>query len=158
MNTCWKTASKEEITLDEILEIVKTVSKFKNHKVIIGSDSVKLGYDFVFTKAVCILNKEKYDRRYFYHRNVLQDDNFCDLSKRLLKETSDSLDLAFLFKNKIKGLNIEIHADVNNDQSHMSSRYHNMISGYISGCGFDVKTKPDSFVASSVADFHTRKK
>ncbi|NBR79560.1 MAG: hypothetical protein EBT71_05925 [Alphaproteobacteria bacterium] len=50
-----------------------------------------------------------------------------------------------------------IHADVNPDSKHLSSKYKNMISGYISGCGFDVKVKPLSFVASSIADQHTRK-
>lgn len=158
MDVCWKTGSRKIITIEEILDIVRSVSKFKDHKVIIGSDSVKLGHEFVFTKAICILNKEQHDRRYFYYRDVLQDDNFSDLSKRLLKETSDSINLAFLFKDKIKNLNIEIHADVNNDCNHLSSRYHNMISGYIVGCGFEVKTKPESFVASAIADLHTRKK
>ena len=157
MNDFWKTGKKEEIDLENIYKILQTVSKSKNHKIIIGTDSVKLGYNFIFTTAICILNHEFYDRRYFYVREKIKDDSFLDLPKRLLKETEDSIHLALNIKNKLTSANIEIHADVNTDSKHLSSRYTNMITGYVSGCGFKVKTKPQSFVASSIADLHTRK-
>jgi len=157
MNNLWKTGSKKNITFEEMLRIFEVVIKDKEHKIIVGSDSVKLGYNFVFTKAICILNCEEYDRRYFYFREKINNDSYLDLSKRLLKETSDSIDLAIKIKTIYDNANIEIHADVNTDKKHLSSRYNNMIRGYITGCGFNVKTKPNSFVASSIADLHTRK-
>lgn len=157
MNCSWKTASKKDISIEEIYNIISKATECKNHKIIVGSDSVKLGLDFVFTRAICILNSKFYDRRYFYLREKLCDNSYNDLSKRLLKETSDSLDVAFKLKQKFNNINIEIHADVNTDAIHMSSRYKNIITGYIVGCGFTVKTKPNSFVASSIADLHTRK-
>tara|TARA_S200000501_G_C20815152_1_gene740208 strand:+ start:1182 stop:1655 length:474 start_codon:yes stop_codon:yes gene_type:complete len=153
----WKNGRKEVVNIEEILVILKKVSKSAKHKIIIGSDSVKLGYNFIFTKAICVMNEEYYDRRYFYCRTKIKDDSYLDLSKRLLKETTDSLDLAIQIRDTLSNANIEIHADVNPDSKHLSSRYENMISGYISGCGFDVKVKPLSFVASSIADQHTRK-
>ena len=153
----WKTGSREIVNLNDILLILKKVSTSDHHKIIIGSDSVKLGYNFVFTKAICVMNEDFYDRKYFYCRTKIQDDSYLDLSKRLLKETTDSLELAIQIRDKLSNANIEIHADVNPDSNHLSSKYKNMISGYISGCGFDVKVKPLSFVASSIADQHTRK-
>ena len=39
----------------------------------------------------------------------------------------------------------------------MSSKYKNMLVGYVNGCGFNCKVKPESFVASGLADVHTRK-
>lgn len=156
--TIWRTGNKEVVDLNEIIYILKKVSKSDNHKIIIGSDSVKLGYYFVFTKAICVLNEDFYDRRYFYLRDKLKDDSYLDLSKRLLKETTDSLELATEIKSIIDKANIEIHADVNPNAKHLSSKYKNMITGYITGCGFNVKVKPLSFVASSIADLHTRKK
>ena len=154
----WKTGRREVINLNDILAILKKVSKSKNHKIIVGSDSVKLGYNFIFTKAICVMNEDFYDRKYFYCRTKVKDDSYLDLSKRLLKETTDSLDLAIQIRDNLSNANIEIHADVNPDSRHLSSKYKNMISGYISGCGFNVKVKPQSFVASSIADQHTRKK
>ena len=153
----WKNGRKEIVNIEEILLILRKVSKSSNHKIIIGSDSVKLGYNFIFTKAICVMNEDYYDRRYFYCRTKIKDDSYLDLSKRLLKETTDSLDLAIQIRDNLSNTNIEIHADVNPDSKHLSSKYKNMISGYISGCGFDVKVKPLSFVASSIADQHTRK-
>jgi len=154
----WKTGRREEVNLEHIYNVLQEVVKSKNHKIIIGSDSVKLGYNFIFTNAICVINEEFYDRRYFYFRTKIKDDSYLDISKRLLKETTDSLDIAMKIKDRIHNVNIEIHADVNPNTSHMSSRYSNMISGYITGCGFDVKVKPQSFVASSIADLHTRKR
>ena len=153
----WKTGRKEILNINDILLILEKVSKSKNHKIIVGSDSVKLGYNFIFTKAICVINEEFYDRKYFYCRTKIKDDSYLDLSKRLLKETTDSLDLAIQIRDNLSHANIEIHADVNPDAKHLSSKYKNMISGYITGCGFDVKVKPLSFVASSIADQHTRK-
>ena len=109
----WKTGRKEVVKLNDILLILEKVSKSDDHKIIIGTDSVKLGYDFIFTKAICIMNKEFYDRRYFYCRTKINDDSYLDLSKRLLKETTDSLDLAIQIRDKLSQANIEIHADVN---------------------------------------------
>jgi predicted RNase H-related nuclease YkuK (DUF458 family) len=157
MSNQWKTGKREKISFKEICVILENVASSKKHKVIIGSDSVKLGYDFVFAKAICVLNSDYYDKRYFYFRSKIKNDLYLDLSNRLLKETTDSIELALEIKEMFKHINIEIHADVNPDKLHQSSRYKNMISGYIRGCGFDFKIKPESFVASSIADLHTRK-
>lgn len=157
MSNSWKSGSKENVTLEDIFKILSQVILSKNHKIIVGTDSVKLGYDFVFTNAICILNSDEYDRRYFYYREKFNDDSYLDLSKRLLKETSDSIDLAMKIRDKLSNANIEIHADVNPNSIHKSSKFKNMITGYITGCGFEVKIKPCSFVASSIADNHTRK-
>jgi len=155
----WKTGKKEIIEYKDMLNILRKVSESNNHKIIIGTDSVKLGHDFIFSNAICVLNtNEFYDRRYFYTRFKVKDNSFYDLSKRILKETSESIDIALKIKKEIKKANIEIHADVSENSVHMSSRYKNMITGYISGCGFTYKIKPDSFVASGIADVHTRKK
>lgn len=158
MNSKWKTGKRESIDLNAMFEILETVSKNKGHKIIVGTDSVKLGYNFIFTSAICVLNGNLHDRRYFYTREKIKDDSYLDLPKRLLKETEDSIKLALAIQKKLNDANIEIHADVNTDSIYMSSRYKKMITGYITGCGFSVKTKPQSFVASSIADLHTRKK
>ena len=65
----WKNGKRQKISYEELVNILKKVSKYKDHKIIVGSDSVKLGHDFVFANAICILNNNDfYDRRYFYYR------------------------------------------------------------------------------------------
>ena len=61
----WKTGRREEVNLEYIYNVLQEVVKSKNHKIIIGSDSVKLGYSFIFTNAICVINEEFYDRKYF---------------------------------------------------------------------------------------------
>jgi uncharacterized protein len=154
----WKNGKKQKISHNELINILKAVSRYKNHKIIVGTDSVKFGHDFVFANAICVLNNDNfYDRRYFYNRKKVKDDSYYDLSKRLLRETTESLDIAMDLKKCLVNANIEIHADVNADIRYMSSKYKSMIVGYITGCGFDCKIKPDSFVASGIADCYTRK-
>ena len=155
----WKTGRKKQTTFSNIIKILNDVSIDKDHKIIIGSDSVKTGNLWVFTKAIAVINPVSgfYDRRYFYLREEIDDLSYIDLSKRLLKETSDSIEIAMRIQKDISRANLEIHADVNEEVQHNSARYKNMVSGYITGCGFDVKIKPYSYVASSIADNHTRK-
>ena len=154
----WKNSKKQIFTQTEVIQILKKVVKNKNHKIIVGTDSVKLGGKFVFANAICVINDNSfYDRRFFYTKRKVSDDSYYDLSKRLLKETTDSIDIAFKIRKKINCANIEIHADINTNKQHNSSRYESMIKGYITGCGFVCKVKPDSFVASGIADVYTKK-
>ena len=156
--TAWKNGKSKDISYNEVMKALKTVSLNKNHKIIVGTDSVKVKDHWVFTKAIAVFcDSSLYDRKYFYLREILHED-FRDLSKRLFKETEDSITLAVSLRRELNEPNIEIHADVNCENKHLSSKFNTAIKGYISGCGFNVKVKPDSFVASSIADNHTRKK
>tara|TARA_B000000557_G_C20799041_1_gene454639 strand:+ start:182 stop:682 length:501 start_codon:yes stop_codon:yes gene_type:complete len=155
---CWKNGSKKIVEYSKIISILKKVEKYEDHKIIVGSDSIKFIDHFIFTNSICVLNNNNfYDRRYFYLRNKIKDNRFYDLPARLLKETEYSIDIALDIQNKLENANIEIHADINKNPKHNSGKYINMVTGYIKGCGFDFKIKPDSFVASSIADNYTRK-
>ena len=60
----WKTGKKKKIEFNKIINILEEVSKSKNHKIIVGTDSVRLGEDFVFANAICVLNNNNfYDRK-----------------------------------------------------------------------------------------------
>ncbi len=75
----------------------------------------------------------------------------------MLKETSDSIEIANFLNAALDNPNLEIHIDVNTDPKHKSSKFKNTLIGYVTGCGFECRVKPESFVASSIADNHTRK-
>ena len=159
MNDKWfSITEKKWFSIEEIDSLLKEVSSIKNHKIIIGTDSLKRNSQFIFTTAICIdCENSNYHRRYFYKRVKYKNDKFYDLCVRLTKETSMSIDISnFIKKNDF--YNIEIHADINLNKKHESQIYSNMLKGYINGCGFSCILKPDSYAASSVADRHTRKK
>ena len=52
----WKNSKKQIFTQNEVIHILKKVVKNKDHKIIIGTDSVKLGEKFVFANAICVIN------------------------------------------------------------------------------------------------------
>jgi hypothetical protein len=158
MSNSWKTGQSEIINYNEILDILKNVSLCADHKIIVGTDSVKLGSEFIFTNAICIINDNTYyDRRFFYKRKKTLSNVYYNLSKRLLRETSESIDIAYNIKKNFKNANVTIHSDINEDSKFKSGKFKNMIIGYVNGCGFDCVIKPNSFVASGIADLYTRK-
>lgn len=145
------------IEYNNINTILKEVAKNKDHKIMIGSDSQLKGNYCLFVTAICIVNKyNKHHARYFYKKLLLKDPLYGHLSNRLLKETTESISLAEDIYNNIQDVNIEIHADINPKEYYASNKYSSMVLGYITGCGFPCIFKPDSYVASSVADKHTK--
>tara|TARA_B100001059_G_C17806843_1_gene569715 strand:- start:243 stop:734 length:492 start_codon:yes stop_codon:yes gene_type:complete len=154
----WKNGKRKIVPYLDMLKVLKEVSEYQNHKIIIGTDSVKSNQSFIFTSTICILNEYEYhDRTYFYNRKKIKDDLYYMLAKRLLKETYDSIEIANFLRAALESPNLEIHIDVNTDPKHKSSKFKNTLMGYVSGCGFDCRVKPESFVASSIADNHTRR-
>lgn len=145
-----------------IKKLKKNVSSYistgkKEHfKIIIGSDSQKIkkdSYDFV---AALILHKVGHGGRYFWKRDVIE--RKMSLKERIYLEAIKSLETAEslfeLFRqNGISKYNIEIHVDIGNKGE--TRTMINEVVGMIRGSGYDVKTKPYSYGASSVADRHT---
>ena len=153
----WRKADTACASFDDVNKIISNVLFTSQHKVIVGTDSMIRGQHYIFTTAICILcYEESCVRRYFYRRSRFDKNSFKDLYKRLIKETSDSLDLANKIKSNFPNANIEIHLDVNQNDKHKSSKYKNALLGYVQGYGFNFKLKPDSFVASCIADRHTK--
>ncbi|PIP17009.1 MAG: hypothetical protein COX44_02235, partial [Candidatus Portnoybacteria bacterium CG23_combo_of_CG06-09_8_20_14_all_37_13] len=92
--------------------------------------------------------------RYFWKRIYCK--KFPSLRQRIYKEVALSLNLAQkLLKNfepgKLKQ-DLEIHVDVG--QNGQTREMIKEVVGMVRGSGFNVKTKPDSYAASSVADKH----
>ena len=53
----WKNSKKQTFSQNEVLSILNKVAENKKHKIIVGSDSVKIGGDFVFANAICVINE-----------------------------------------------------------------------------------------------------
>lgn len=152
----WICGNKEVIDEDDFNNIMKHHTK-RNGKIIVGTDSILLHKKFIFVNAVCCVGKEsKFHGRYFYKRYLDKNEANKNIVYRLMKETTDSIELANLIKDITMSDNIEIHMDVNNNSKFLSGKYSSAVTGYILGAGYNYKIKPDAFVASSVADRHTR--
>ncbi len=140
-------------------EVVGEVIDFMNHapdyayKVMIGTDSQlynKTNADFVTAVVVHRLGN---GGRYFWRREKLS--GFHTLRDRMLREALMSLDiakdiLASLKNQEAPEFSFEIHVDVG--QNGETKVMIQELVGMIRANNFEVRTKPESYAASSVAD------
>lgn len=143
-------------------KVKETISHFmKQHKadryqVIIGSDSQKKSGGTTDFVTAIIVHRIGSGGIYFWRRVV--DDKKRVLKQRIFEEASMSLatahELMGMFKaNGVREFDFVIHVDVGT-QGPTRELITEVVS-MIRGSGFAVKTKPDSYGASKVADRHT---
>lgn len=146
------------LTLDQVMdELVKYIKKNpeKTYEVIVGCDSSSEEMPH-FPLVVAILKKGE-GGRFFLKKVSYGNRIFHVWRERILEEVLLSCQFAVHLKEelaiKLAGLNYEfryIHADIGaNGQTRDMIKE---LTGLIVGNGFEPKIKPESFVASSVAD------
>jgi predicted RNase H-related nuclease YkuK (DUF458 family) len=147
----WRDARKRPITWEEITALITYDSE-----VIVGTDSQPFSSAHCVVTAVVIMNE---NRRFFYLEERVPILRERSLYERLLDETLRSIEVAQSLRDSHPSVHISVHLDVQNmNGSARSSRYCNSLSSIVRGYGYmDVEVKPDSWVASSLADKFTKK-
>jgi len=149
-----------EETIKEILNWLQEHPK-ESYEIVVGCDSPSSEEPF-FPLAIVVLRKGQGGR--FFLKKMRYRKKFGNWKNRILQEVLLSCELALklreVMKEKIKLFPSElkyefkyIHADVG-----VNGATKDMIKeviGIIQGNGFEAKIKPDSYVASSVADRYT---
>ena len=128
----------------------------KQYQLVVGTDSQPHngeGVDFV---TAIVIHRIGVGGVYFWKRTV--NKKHYVLRQRMYEEATMSLDmaetvLALLHKDGVTKYDVEIHVDIGQygDTREMIQE----IVGMIRGSGYRVKTKPDSYAASKVADRYT---
>ena len=140
--------------IEEILNYISEKPE-KFYDIIVGCDSSS-GETPDFPVAVVILRVGE-GGRFFLKKIAYKNRKFYNWKMRILEEVLLSCELAlFLRENlekKLKDFNYQfryIHADIgeNGDTREMIRE----VTGLIKGNGFEPKIKPESYVASTVAD------
>ena len=149
---------KIEGVIEEIIKYISEKSE-KFYDVIVGCDSSS-GEEPNFPMAVVVLRRGE-GGRFFLKKIAYKDRKFYNWKTRILEEVLLSCQLALhlreIFDKKVKTLtnasNYQfryIHADIGeNGQTRDMIKE---VTGLIRGNGFEPKIKPESFVASTVAD------
>ena len=142
------------VSLAEVLLQVKEFinkDSQKTYRLIIGTDSENHdGVDFV---TAIVIYRVGNGGKYFYRR--LHEANRLVMRDRIWKEVLMSLEVAQIIISQFKDFNnfeFEIHVDVG--QNGPTKALIQEVTGVIRGSGFNVKTKPESYGASNVADRH----
>ena len=155
-NKKWYSGSGTRHSFEEVSSIVSAHSR--NNKIFIGSDSFLTKKRTCFVTAVCLLTKDK-GGRYFLYRDYLKTNQFNILSVRITEEVRRSIELAEYFMNTYNILpqDIELHLDVSPfGAKNGTSKFSDMLKGYVQGYGFGCKLKPNAWASQTVADKHSK--
>ncbi len=165
--------TKGQMTFEEVIEeIVAIMAKEpqKRYEIVVGTDchdtpigekkspkSEQLGsqppvMDFV---SAIIIHRIGKGARYFWRRS--REEDIYTLREKIYREAYLSFELAQAIMRELQrrtmlDFNLEIHVDVG--ERGRTRELIDEVVGYIRASGFAVKTKPDSYGASTVADKH----
>lgn len=160
----WRTL--EGVPIENVFDAVeeefkKAFAENNELRVYIGADSQNIGKwktSFVQCIAIHFISPAGtgFGGRVFFVKHM--EKRYQTLSSRLLRETELSINLAQKLEPVCEawGLELEVHADVHSDPAFKSHAVYNQVKGWIKGMGFKFVGKPNAFVASIVADRHTK--
>lgn len=152
--------TKGFLSFSQVIEEIFSYLREKPEKfydIIVGCDSSG-GKEPYFPVAIVVL-REKEGGRFFLKKIHYKDRKFYSWKTRILEEVLLSCELALTLKEKLKEKipsNLYryqcryIHADVG--ENGITKDMIREVVGLIKSNGFEPKIKPDSFVASVVAD------
>jgi predicted RNase H-related nuclease YkuK (DUF458 family) len=153
----WFTGNNKEICFKDLVQNVKEAVT-KGSRVFIGTDSFISKNRINFATAICLFGGNS-PSHYFFSREYVPKNTYKALVTRITEEVRRSVELAeYLMENhEINSDNIELHVDVS--PFHMktaTSKFSDMLKGYVTGAGFECKLKPNAWASQSVADKHSK--
>ena len=155
----WISGSGQDFTLHKINKIVSDHARMQSeNKIFIGSDSYISGKRVCFATAVCLLSSNL-GGKYFFYKEHVPLNRYNVLSSRITEEVRRSIEIAefFIEENKLNSDKIELHLDVSPVGSgNKTSRFSEMLKGYVQGYGFTCRLKPNAWASQSVADRHSK--
>ncbi len=138
----------------KISEFIREDPKY-DYDVVIGTDSQNYKDHTYFVSAI-IVHRKGAGGRFYWQKSKKQKREI--LRDRMYEEATMSIKIAeelmeLLKKETALDYNLEIHVDIGSKGK--TKAFINEIVGMIKGIGFKVKTKPESYAASTVADRYT---
>ncbi len=146
------------MTVDEVVRAIVDFMRTepaRRYKVTIGTDSELLHGKMADFVTAIVVHRVGNGGRYFWRR--FQLGKFHNLRDRIIKEVLISLEvaektLAELKKYPLPEFEFEIHADLG--MNGPTKALIQEVVAMIRANNFEVKTKPESYAASNVADRH----
>ena len=153
----WTSGSGHGVAFEKVIShLSPEISRGNN--IFIGSDSFISQKKISFVTVVCFLHKSK-GGKYFFYKEKVPTKKYPDLLTRISEETRRSIELAEFIKTNINcnPKSIELHLDISpTGTNHATSRFSDMLKGYVAGCGYPCKIKPNAWASQSVADRHSK--
>ncbi len=156
VNLSWISGSGDKKEFSEIVEVIKN-SIANGSKIFIGTDSFKTKNKVNFATALCLFGGDT--SRYFFARDYVPKNKYDVLVTRITEEVRRSVELAEYIMNteNVKAENIELHVDISPfNLKNGTSKFSDMLKGYVTGAGFECRIKPDAWASQTVADRHSK--
>ncbi len=140
--------------LDQVIDMLHAKPEEK-YELIVGTDS-QAYHDLAEYVSAIVVHRIGKGGRYFWQR--VRERKPMSLRERIWREAWLSYEMAqrliqSLQEREVLGYSLEIHVDVGRN-GHTRNLVEEVV-GMIIGSGFHVKTKPEAYAASTVADKHT---
>jgi len=142
---------------DRIVDYLSEVPE--NSKIYIGSDSIKYKKfgeawaRYVIVLVVHIGQNSGCKVFHFTERERVYGTGRGALRYRLMAEVQKATSLYIDFSDILADFNVELHLDLNSDETHDSNIVVKEAIGYVKGMtGLDAKIKPESLIASHCSD------
>lgn len=159
----FRTGSNKNISFEKIPDALLSYYNTNKHyntpmQIIIGTDS----QNFSDTKMVSVIAMICQGHGGIFFYEIKRINLIENIRIKLHTETNDSLTLATTLVETLESNNkyndlyrncpISIHVDAGNTDKSKTKPLIPELVGWIKACGYNVKTKPESFVASTIAD------
>jgi uncharacterized protein len=151
----WLDGDGNACTREYLKEEIKTYTK-NGGKIYVGSDSMLRPEKCSFAAVIALHDNSKKIARYYYKKINDKSESYLDLKIKILEEVNLSIQVAQYILEICPDADIELHVDIGTKKANLTSKLHSMISGWVTGMGFEIKVKPNSWASSSIADWHTK--
>lgn len=163
----WKNSDGAKFTEEEVFNWVSASINNPEYEcqVIVGTDSHMAGRSFRFITVVCVYKVGK-GGNYYYYEDYEPRENYLQGQKgrkvkgnqklRMFNEVERSIAIADRLLEICEVVPV-IHIDASPAGRHeFTSEFSDQLQGYANSCGYECVLKPDSFVANTVADKHSK--
>lgn len=153
--TLWTKPEGSTISSESFLKEAKNLISCGS-KVYIGTDSMLRGDNCVFVTVIAFHDNSKKIAKFFYKRIRAENSKYRNLKNKITEEVSLSMQAAQKINDLSPSTPIELHVDIGKNQKNKTKVMLSTVSGWVTGMGYDLKIKPESWASSSIADSFTK--
>ena len=153
----WKDADGKDVNVEFIKKEIEDYVA-KGGKIYVGTDSMLFPNKCNFATVIAFHNRDLDIARYYFRKIKKGSAQYIELQAKILEEVSLAIQTAQFVLKMCPQADIELHIDIGtNKKVNATARFFKTIQGWVTGTGFDLKVKPNSW-ASSLADGHTKRR
>ena len=128
----------------------------RGSNVYVGTDSMIRGENCIFVTVVAFHSNKDKIAKYYYKKFKITNKEYMNLKNKINEEVNLSVQAAQKINELSPKTPIELHVDIGRNKENKTRIMMSSVSGWVTGMGYDLKVKPDSWASSSIADNHTK--